>query len=104
MALIKCYECGKEISEKAPFCPHCGAPQLVSKNKEVKAKMAFVFNKYLKPIGIGLGVIILPLAAVASVPLIQADGNVTSCKKKSCNIATKNRTNVKTTQYTDCQR
>lgn len=25
MALIKCRECGKEISEKADRCPHCGA-------------------------------------------------------------------------------
>ena len=26
MALINCYECGKEISDKALACPHCGAP------------------------------------------------------------------------------
>ena len=26
MALIPCYECEKEISDKAPACPHCGAP------------------------------------------------------------------------------
>ncbi len=26
MALIKCPECGKEISEKAPACIHCGCP------------------------------------------------------------------------------
>lgn len=25
MALIACIECGKEISSKAPSCPHCGA-------------------------------------------------------------------------------
>ena len=24
MALIKCSECGKEISDKAKKCPHCG--------------------------------------------------------------------------------
>ena len=24
MALIKCPECGKEISDKAEKCPHCG--------------------------------------------------------------------------------
>ena len=24
MAMIKCKECGKEISDKADFCPHCG--------------------------------------------------------------------------------
>jgi len=27
MALIKCEDCGKEISDKAPACPQCGAPQ-----------------------------------------------------------------------------
>jgi hypothetical protein len=26
MALVACKECGKEISDKAPACPHCGAP------------------------------------------------------------------------------
>ena len=28
MALINCNECGKEISDKAVTCPHCGAPTL----------------------------------------------------------------------------
>lgn len=27
MALIKCPECGKEISDKADFCPNCGCPK-----------------------------------------------------------------------------
>lgn len=26
MALIKCPECGNDVSNKAPFCPHCGVP------------------------------------------------------------------------------
>ena len=26
MALIKCPECGKEFSDKAPACIHCGCP------------------------------------------------------------------------------
>ena len=26
MALIKCSECGKEISDKAKVCPNCGNP------------------------------------------------------------------------------
>ena len=30
MALIKCPECGKEISDKAPSCIHCGFPLAVS--------------------------------------------------------------------------
>lgn len=24
MALVKCKECGKEVSDKADMCPHCG--------------------------------------------------------------------------------
>lgn len=26
MAMIKCPECGKEISDRAEACPHCGCP------------------------------------------------------------------------------
>jgi len=26
MALVKCSECGKEVSDKAGACPHCGNP------------------------------------------------------------------------------
>lgn len=26
MALITCLECGKEVSDKAASCPHCGVP------------------------------------------------------------------------------
>ena len=29
MALIQCPECGKEISDKATTCPHCGTPIFV---------------------------------------------------------------------------
>jgi DNA-directed RNA polymerase subunit RPC12/RpoP len=25
MAIIACKECGKEVSDKAAVCPHCGA-------------------------------------------------------------------------------
>lgn len=28
MALIRCEECGKKVSDKATFCPHCGCPVL----------------------------------------------------------------------------
>jgi len=28
MALIKCYECSKQISDLAPHCVHCGAPKV----------------------------------------------------------------------------
>ena len=32
MALIKCEECGKEISDKAASCPNCGAPVASTNN------------------------------------------------------------------------
>jgi len=76
MALIKCYECGKEISDKAPSCPQCGAPQVVASKKEVKAKKSINFKQYLKPVPIGLGLIFIPLIGAAATPLIQANGNI----------------------------
>jgi len=30
MALVKCLECGKDISADAKACPNCGAPKLLS--------------------------------------------------------------------------
>lgn len=36
MALIKCAECGKEISDKAKTCVNCGCPINVIENKETK--------------------------------------------------------------------
>lgn len=39
MALIKCEECGKEISDTANICPHCGIE--LKHKKEVKNKIEF---------------------------------------------------------------
>ena len=33
MALIKCPECGKEISDKATSCPNCGCPIAAAKSE-----------------------------------------------------------------------
>ena len=45
MSLIKCSECGKEISSHAKNCPHCGFP--ISKNN-TKAKL----SNLMKPLNI----------------------------------------------------
>ena len=37
MALIKCPECGKEISDKAPACIHCGYPLSLLNNEKAKS-------------------------------------------------------------------
>ena len=34
MALIKCSECGKEVSDKASACPNCGAPVEIENNMQ----------------------------------------------------------------------
>lgn len=36
MALIKCPECGKEISDKATLCPNCGYEGFKKKKKIIK--------------------------------------------------------------------
>ena len=38
MALIKCPECGKEISDKAAACPNCGCPASEFNKTEVDTK------------------------------------------------------------------
>ena len=41
MALAPCAECGKEISDQADECPHCGHPDLVgTKERDRKAEEA----------------------------------------------------------------
>jgi len=43
MALIECYECGREISSLAPHCINCGAPRKAQRKKKApKSKTVFV--------------------------------------------------------------
>ena len=52
MALINCPECGKEVSDKAPECPHCGCPKeyYVSNDATVENKEAEICEDYNCPI------------------------------------------------------
>lgn len=36
MALIKCKECGKEISDKAKMCVNCGCPVVLDTQKQTQ--------------------------------------------------------------------
>ncbi len=47
MGLIQCPECGKEVSDKAEKCIHCGAP-LHQKNGVVKIKCCNIDNNPYK--------------------------------------------------------
>lgn len=45
MALITCPDCGREISDKAPSCPHCGCPMgdsLAFRNHETASDFVVV--------------------------------------------------------------
>lgn len=53
MALIKCPECGKEISDKANKCPNCGCPTKNKKKKIIK------HNKMIIPIAVVVLVVIV---------------------------------------------
>ena len=47
MALIKCPECGKEVSDKAKACPNCGCPiEETNPNGEIKIKFLKSDNKF----------------------------------------------------------
>lgn len=50
MAMIKCPECGKEISDKAEKCPNCGCPITTYGNKEgeIRKITQEIINKYNK--------------------------------------------------------
>lgn len=42
MALIKCPECGKEISDKAKKCIHCGCPIATEQSRARKRTIAII--------------------------------------------------------------
>ena len=46
MALIKCPECGKEISDKSPACIHCGFPLETAEPKENVNSIVALFEAY----------------------------------------------------------
>ena len=43
MALIKCSECGKEISDKATTCPNCGSPTVSFEKAKEENTQAIAF-------------------------------------------------------------
>ena len=48
MALIKCPECGKKMSDKAESCPHCGYSKTFKKNNNITVNVkGKLNNKYL---------------------------------------------------------
>lgn len=56
MALVKCGECGHEISEAAAACPNCGAPRSPQKRRDVTSTVArwLVIIFVIVPVGIAI--------------------------------------------------
>lgn len=64
MALIKCPECDKEVSDKAISCPHCGY-ELPNANKFEKTEIHSVPAKMGSgTIGIFAGIILIPIGII----------------------------------------
>lgn len=66
MALVKCVECGKEVSDKAKSCPNCGCPINEKKEKTIKVEQPKKPVKKNKPleiiVAITCGLSFLPAA------------------------------------------
>jgi len=54
MALIKCIECGKEISNEAISCPYCGYNKREVEAKEVMKKLKSKFRPHYKLMFFGI--------------------------------------------------
>lgn len=60
MALVKCSDCGREVSDAAPTCPQCGRPMsTATPAAAVAAPKEQPTNKI--GIGLGLGIIFFPI-------------------------------------------
>lgn len=78
MALIKCSECGKEISDRAVACPNCGCPvQNIMSNDPIKTFRGIngtivVFQDRVEILregflGIGRGNSVIPLSQISNI-------------------------------------
>ena len=87
MALIRCPECGKKVSDQAPACPHCGNPNVAApaaKNpEETPAPAPKERRSHKKAILVVSVVLVLCLAAggvwaAAKWPMISAQKKLQS--------------------------
>lgn len=84
MALIKCPECGKEISDKASNCPNCGCPiEQKSKIEEPENKIEKKPDRGKNSNGIGKTILIVIITAMVVFCIIVAIGNIFGEKNKN---------------------
>lgn len=61
MSLIKCPECGNEISEKATVCPNCGFPISNVNKEQINQSTDIHLNKKKNKVAFRIGMVILAL-------------------------------------------
>lgn len=98
MALIKCPECGKEISDKAKSCPHCGCPieaspdnlKLFPREEKVLLICKPGIDAYILPVLIILWAIycLLTVTVLGIILLITAILLILSIKSRMLSIST----------------
>lgn len=69
MALIKCNECGKDISDQATTCPNCGAKTEIAENIKQNTKQIIKILSFLLLIVISFIIVIYSINA--NNPIIQ---------------------------------
>jgi hypothetical protein len=47
MALIKCEDCGREVSDRAPACPNCGAPIATANHAPAPDKVSLKGDEFI---------------------------------------------------------
>ena len=82
MALIKCPECGKEISDLAKTCPNCGRPVSPKNISQYFIKEPKINNK--KDVRFVLNVIALSLSCLVSLLISSSEGGFDGNYELSC--------------------
>ena len=78
MALIKCPECGKEISDKATNCPSCGCPlENANSNEQSSSQDLLKKDKVNKKIKL-----IIPIVCIVAIAIIVSIVGIKSKQKK----------------------
>lgn len=67
MSLVNCNECGKQISDKAEMCPHCGNPIKIVERRPEKET---VYIQSEKKSGCGIWAFVGVLIAIVLVIII----------------------------------
>lgn len=92
MALIKCSECGKEISDKALTCPNCGCPvsELTKKEDTVLTKKGKSIKLWLMITGVIIILAFIMIVSFSQNELLPNPENLTNVNLDTNSIAEQN--------------